>query len=73
MSNRSSHQSDLSQDPAQFTEAEIAAIADRLEQDDYPTVFGCLEDWHRLKAAAFYFPNLVAPYAHLLEMEIDED
>ncbi|MFS8800132.1 MULTISPECIES: DUF2555 domain-containing protein [unclassified Synechococcus] len=60
-------------DPRQFTEAEVAAIAERLERNEYPTVFGCLEDWHALRAVAFYAPHLVAPYAHLLEWEVDED
>lgn len=73
MSNRSSSQPDLTQDPATFTETEIAEIAERLEKNTYSTVFGCLEDWHKLRAAAFHSPALVAPYAHLLELEIDED
>ncbi|MEN9203275.1 MAG: DUF2555 domain-containing protein [Thermostichus sp. DG_1_6_bins_120] len=60
-------------DPCQCTESEVAAIAERLERNDYPTVFGCLEDWHTLRAIAFYNPSLVAPYAHLLEWEVDED
>lgn len=60
-------------DPRQFTESDVAAIAERLERNDYPTVFGCLEDWHALRAIAFYSPSLVAPYAHLLEWEVDED
>lgn len=61
------------QDLAKVSAAEVAEIAERLERDEYATVFGCLEDWHRLKAIAFYAPSLVEPYAHLLEMEIDED
>lgn len=73
MSNQVSRQPDLSQDPTLLSESEIAAIAERLEQNAYPTLFGCLEDWHKLKAAAFHSPHLVAPYAHLLELEIDED
>lgn len=60
-------------DPRQFTESDVAAIAERLERNDYPTVFGCLEDWHALRAIAFHAPSLVAPYAHLLEWEVDED
>ena len=56
-----------------YTEAEVAAIAERLEKDDYSTVFGCLEDWHTLKAIAFHQPELVVPYMHLLELEVDED
>ncbi|MGQ9836790.1 MAG: DUF2555 domain-containing protein [Cyanobacteriota bacterium] len=60
-------------DPRQFTESDVAAIAERLERNEYPTVFGCLKDWHTLRAIAFYSPSLVAPYAHLLEWEVDED
>lgn len=73
MSDHLSRQPDLSEQPIQFSETEIAEIAERLEENAYPTVFGCLEDWHKLKAAAFYAPDLVAPYAHLLELEVDED
>ncbi len=60
-------------DPRKATAADVAAIAERLERNDYPTVFGALEDWHTLRAIAFYAPELVAPYAHLLEWEVDED
>lgn len=73
MSNRLSPQLQISPETTLLTEAEIGEIADRLEKNAYPTLFGCLEDWHKLKAAAFHTPHLVAPYAHLLEMEIDED
>ncbi|NJK64165.1 MAG: DUF2555 domain-containing protein [Synechococcaceae cyanobacterium SM2_3_1] len=60
-------------DPASLNAEDIAQIAERLEANRYTTVFGGLEDWHLLRAAAFFLPNLVAPYAHLLEMEVDED
>jgi len=60
-------------DPRQFTAADVAAIAERLERNEYPNVFDCLKDWHTLRAIAFYSPELVAPYAHLLEWEVDED
>lgn len=56
-----------------MTAADVAALAERLESDCYESVFDCLEDWHALKAVAFQAPNLVVPYAHLLEMEVDED
>jgi hypothetical protein len=55
------------------TADDVAQIAERLEKNVYPTLFGCLEDWHMLRAIAFHSPDLVAPYAHLLEREIDED
>jgi len=41
-------------DPRQFTAADVAAIAERLERNEYPNVFDCLEDWHTLRAIAFY-------------------
>lgn len=70
----SAPESNLTQEqPQQYTEAEVAAIAERLEQDEYETVFGCLDDWHALKAIAFHQPELVRPYVHLLELEVDED
>ncbi|MGK7907513.1 MAG: DUF2555 domain-containing protein [Synechococcus sp.] len=56
-----------------YSEEEVAEIAERLEKDEYGTVFGCLEDWHALKAIAFNQPELVTPYVHLLELEVDED
>ncbi len=56
-----------------YSEAEVAEIAERLEKDEYGTVFGCLDDWHTLKAIAFNQPELVTPYVHLLELEVDED
>ncbi|MEM6445115.1 MAG: DUF2555 domain-containing protein [Cyanobacteria bacterium J06642_2] len=60
-------------DVSSMTAADVAALAERLESDCYESVFDCLEDWHALKAVAFQAPNLVVPYAHLLEMEVDED
>lgn len=60
-------------DPTQLTATEVALIAERLEKNSYPTLFGCLEDWHTLKAVAFHSPALAAPYLHLLEFEVDED
>jgi hypothetical protein len=52
-------------DPRQFTEADVAAIAERLERNEYPTVFGCLEDWHALRAIAFYAPRLGGSLMHI--------
>ncbi|MGF1575231.1 MAG: DUF2555 domain-containing protein [Cyanophyceae cyanobacterium] len=44
-----------------------------MERNEYNTVFEPLEDWHTLRAVAFHSPELVTPYRHLLELEIDED
>ncbi|MDX2272077.1 MAG: DUF2555 domain-containing protein [Cyanobacteriota bacterium] len=68
-----SSQTHASAQPLTFTAEQVAEIAERLEKDTYASLFGCLEDWHALKSAAFHAPNLVAPYIHLLELEIDED
>ncbi len=64
---------ELSTDLTQLTANDVAVLAERLESNRYDTLFGCLEDWHKLKAIAFYDPVLVEPYAHLLELEVDED
>ncbi len=64
---------DLAKDPDQFTAAEVALLAERLESNQYDTVFGSLDDWRKLRAVAFYSPQLVTPYQHLLELEVDED
>lgn len=60
-------------DVSAMTAADVAALAERLEKDCYESAFDCLEDWHALKAVAYQAPTLAAPYAHLLEMEVDED
>lgn len=52
-----------------ITEQEVAAIARRLEQDEYDTPFEALEDWHLLRAIAFQREELVEPYIHLLDIE----
>lgn len=52
-----------------ITEAEVAAIAGRLEQDEYATPFEALEDWHLLRAIAFQREELAHPYIHLLDIE----
>ena len=59
---------------AAFDEAEIASLARRLEEDDYPTPFAGLEDWHLLRALAIHRPDLARPYVHLVDQEpFDED
>jgi hypothetical protein len=57
------------QDVDKMTEAGVAELAKRLEQDDYRTPFEGLEDWHLLRAIAFRRPELVEPYLFLLDME----
>jgi uncharacterized protein (DUF849 family) len=52
-----------------LTAQDVATIAQRLEQDDYPNAFECLQDWHLLRAIAFERPELVEPYVYLLDME----
>jgi len=56
-----------------WTAEEVALVAQRLEQDEYPEVTLSLEDWHLLKCLQYVRPELVVPYLHLLELEEDED
>ncbi len=57
-----------------FDETKIAILAKRLEDDDYPTPFDGLEDWHILRALAIHRPELTRPYLHLIDQEpFDED
>jgi hypothetical protein len=59
---------------ASFDEARTAELARRLEEDDYPTPFAGLDDWHLLRALAIHRPDLAAPYVHLVDQEpFDED
>jgi len=59
---------------ASFDEAATAELARRLEEDDYPTPFAGLDDWHLLRALAIHRPELVGPYVHLVDQEpFDED
>ena len=52
----------------------VAAIARRLEEDDYGDAFAGLQDWHLLRALAIRRPDLVQPYCHLIDQEpFDED
>lgn len=51
------------------TVEEVAAIATRLEQDEYSNAFEGLQDWHLLRAIAFRRPDLVEPYLYLLDLE----
>lgn len=48
---------------------DVAKIAQRLEEDDYPTPFEGLQDWHLLRAIAFQREELAKPYLYLLDIE----
>jgi hypothetical protein len=54
---------------AEFTPDTVAQLAERLEEDDYPSAFESLEDWQILRAIAFQRPELVKPYIHLLDLQ----
>jgi hypothetical protein len=57
-----------------FDEAGIAELARRLEEDDYPSPFDGLADWHLMRALAIHRPDLASPYVHLVDQEpFDED
>ena len=59
---------------ASFDEASTAALARRLDEDDYPTPFAGLQDWHLMRALAIHRPELARPYLHLVDQEpFDED
>ena len=57
-----------------FDEAMTSELAKRLEEDNYPTPFDGLQDWHLLRALAINRPELTTEYVHLLDQEpFDED
>ena len=57
-----------------FDDDSIALLAKRLDEDDYPTPFAGLNDWHLLRALAIHRPELTGPYLHLVDQEpFDED
>ena len=59
---------------AAFDEAAAAELARRLEEEDYPTPFDSLQDWHLMRALAIHRPELARPYVHLVDQEpFDED
>ena len=59
---------------AAFDEDSMAELARRLDDDDYPTPFAGLSDWHLLRALAIHRPELTRPYLHLVDQEpFDED
>ena len=57
------------QEISAFTEEDIAALAKRLELDDYNNPFEALNDWHLLRAIAFQREELAEPYLYLLDIE----
>jgi hypothetical protein len=57
------------QEIAKMTDADVAQLAKRLEQDAYSSAFEGLQDWHLLRAIAFQRPDMVEPYLHLLDLE----
>jgi hypothetical protein len=64
------HDTELpSVDVTKLTEEDVAQIAQRLEKDDYATIFESLQDWHILRTLAFQRSQLVEPYLHLLDIE----
>jgi hypothetical protein len=65
----SSNQAASSQAIANMTETDLAALAKRLEQDEYTSAFEGLKDWHLLRAIAFQRPDMVQPYIYLLDLE----
>ena len=59
---------------AAFDEEATAELARRLEDDDYPTPFAGLADWHLMRALAIHRPDLARPYVHQVDQEpFDED
>jgi hypothetical protein len=52
-----------------LTAVDVAAIAARLEADEYINTSEELRDWHTLRAIAFQRPELAEPYFYLLDME----
>jgi hypothetical protein len=59
---------------AAFDEASIAELARRLDEDDYPSPFAGLQDWHLMRALAIHRPELARPYVHLVDQEpFDEE
>ena len=57
-----------------FDDDKVALLAQRLEDDDYPTPFDGLSDWRLLRALAIHRPELTGPYVHLVDQEpFDED
>ncbi|MEX0589136.1 MAG: DUF2555 domain-containing protein [Cyanobium sp.] len=59
---------------ASFDEESTADLARRLDEDDYPTPFDGLQDWHLMRSLAIHRPELARPYVHLVDQEpFDEE
>ncbi len=57
-----------------FDDKSTAKLAERLENDDYPSPFEGLDDWHLLRSLAIHRPELTLDYHHLIDQEpFDED
>lgn len=54
---------------AALTAGDVAALAQRLEEDNYASAFEGLADWHLLRTLAFQRPELTEPYLYLLDLE----
>ena len=52
-----------------FDEEMTLELAKRLEEDEYPSPFDGLKDWHLLRALAINRPELTSNYIHLLDQE----
>ena len=52
-----------------FNEEMTYELAKRLEEENYPTPFDGLQDWHLLRALAINRPELTSKYTHLLDQE----
>ena len=52
-----------------FDEKMTHELATRLEEDNYPTPFDGLKDWHLLRALAINRPELTSDFIHLLDQE----
>ena len=52
-----------------FNEEMTCELARRLEEENYPTPFDGLKDWHLLRALAINRPELTSDYIHLLDQE----
>jgi len=52
-----------------FNEDKTYELAKRLEEDNYPTPFDGLRDWHLLRALAINRPELTSDYIYLLDQE----
>ncbi len=56
-------------DPQDFNASDVAALAERLERDEYDNAFEGLSDWHILRSLAFKGSALIEPYRYLLDLE----